>query len=257
MTRSTSLFTTAAAALAFAVIAGPVGFSAGLQRTAETGGVTAAANPVNPSDLAAKSLDFEIAMDTHSGSLDIDFLAVSSLKDHTGSTWKPIAWTGGRGGHHLRGILSFPSEKLRNAGSLTLTIKSAGGARDLAFIWNGRLVSAATGVQVRVDGGSYFDVQPADLASMVKTKDFFLVNTHVPYEGEIAATDAFIPYDKTRALISKYPADKAARIVLYCRSGRMSELAARDLVKLGYTNVFNLKGGMIARENQGYPLTRK
>jgi len=100
----------------------------------------------------------------------------------------------------------------------------------------------------------YRDVGPAELRQMLAHKDFFLVNVHIPYEGEIASTDAFIPFDRTAALISKYPADKKAKIVLYCRSGRMSDIAARKLAAAGYKNLFNLAGGMIAWEEAGLPL---
>jgi rhodanese-related sulfurtransferase len=37
----------------------------------------------------------------------------------------------------------------------------------------------------------------------------------------------------------------------------MSAIAARALVKHGYTDVWNLDGGMIAWERAGYPLLRK
>ena len=39
-----------------------------------------------------------------------------------------------------------------------------------------------------------------------------------------------------------------------CRSGRMSSIAAKELVKAGYTNVWNLDGGMVAWEQVGLPL---
>jgi rhodanese-related sulfurtransferase len=87
-------------------------------------------------------------------------------------------------------------------------------------------------------------------------KDFFFVNVHTPYEGEIAPTDAFIPFDRTVARLGEYPADKSAKIVVYCRSGRMSTLAAEELARQGYVNVLNLAGGMIEWEASALPLKR-
>ncbi len=92
------------------------------------------------------------------------------------------------------------------------------------------------------------------LATMLKQKDFFFVNVHVPYEGEIKNTDAFIPYDKITDNLDKLPADKNAKIVLYCRSGRMSEIAARELSRLGYTQVSHLSDGMIDWKKNGYEI---
>jgi rhodanese-related sulfurtransferase len=97
----------------------------------------------------------------------------------------------------------------------------------------------------------------AELAAMLKNKAFFLVNVHVPYEGEIKDTDAFIPFDKIADNLSKLPASKDAKIVLYCRSGRMSEIAARELAKLGYTRVYHLAGGMKDWKNSGHQILEK
>lgn len=110
---------------------------------------------------------------------------------------------------------------------------------------------------VQVEGGSYTNVTPQQLAGMLKQKDFFFVNVHIPYEGEIESTDAEIPYDQTAQQLSQYPANKNAKIVLYCRSGRMSSIAAEELIEAGYTNVWNLDGGMAAWEQQGLPLKEK
>ncbi|MFA4818619.1 MAG: rhodanese-like domain-containing protein [Patescibacteria group bacterium] len=92
----------------------------------------------------------------------------------------------------------------------------------------------------------------AQLATMLKQKDFFFVNVHIPYEGEIKNTDAFIPYDKIENNLDKLPSDQNAKIVLYCKSGRMSEIAARELTRLGYKQVAHLSGGMIDWKKNGY-----
>ena len=107
------------------------------------------------------------------------------------------------------------------------------------------------------DGRSYTNVSATGLAGMLQQKAFLLVNVHVPYEGELASTDLFIPFDRMTANVGRLPADRSARIVLYCRSGHMSAIAARTLVSLGYTDVWNLDGGMIAWEDAGYRLVRK
>lgn len=111
-----------------------------------------------------------------------------------------------------------------------------------------------SGCQGAGSAKGFTDITVAELSTMLESKDFLFVNTHIPYEGEIAGTDAFIPYDELELYADQLPADKDARIVLYCRSGRMSEIAATALAQQGYSNVYELDGGMIAWEEAGLPL---
>ena len=112
------------------------------------------------------------------------------------------------------------------------------------------------GQKVAVDGGSYTDVSAAELQTMLANKDFTFVNVHIPFEGNIANTDLSIPYDQIGQNLDKLPSDKDAKIVLYCRSGRMSAIAAKTLAGLGHTNIWNLSGGMVAWEQAGLKIDR-
>ena len=110
------------------------------------------------------------------------------------------------------------------------------------------------GEQVSVADGSYTRVAPDELQVMLEDKNFALVNTHIPFEGDIPGTDLSIPYNEIDQNLGLLPSDKDARIVLYCRTGRMSTEAAGTLVGLGYTNVWELGGGMVGWEEDGLPL---
>jgi len=113
-----------------------------------------------------------------------------------------------------------------------------------------------TSEDVAVAGGSYKNVSPKELNTLLKDKDFIFVNVHIPFAGNIDGTDLSIPYDQIEQNLSQLAADKDARIVLYCRSGHMSQIAAEKLVALGYTDVWNLNGGMVDWEKEGFELQK-
>jgi rhodanese-related sulfurtransferase len=124
------------------------------------------------------------------------------------------------------------------------------------FLLIGCQSKLVTGEEVSSAGGSYKNVTPKELNSMLKDKDFVFINVHIPFAGNIAGTDLSIPYDQIEQNLSQLPADKNAKIVLYCRSGHMSQIAAEKLVALGYTNIWNLKGGMIDWEKEGFTVEK-
>jgi phage shock protein E len=101
-------------------------------------------------------------------------------------------------------------------------------------------------------GETWTRIDPPTLQHMLDSDGITLVNVHTPYEGEIPGTDAFIAYTDISAHLDELPSDPT-KLVLYCRSGNMSSMAAQDLVDAGVTGFFELEGGYEAWIAAGYP----
>ena len=56
--------------------------------------------------------------------------------------------------------------------------------------------------------------------------------------------------------IEKEVPDTNAEIILYCGGGFRSALAAENLQKMGYMNVFSMDGGIRAWREKNYPLSK-
>jgi len=100
---------------------------------------------------------------------------------------------------------------------------------------------------------AYQMISVEDLNARMGEGDLFLVNVHIPLEGNIPGTDQTIPYNAVEDYLGRLPADKDQPIYLYCRSDSMGHTAARTLNDLGYTRVYNLEGGYIAWRAAGLP----
>jgi rhodanese-related sulfurtransferase len=137
-----------------------------------------------------------------------------------------------------------------------LFLSACSGNNQAATTSESGMQGGAVGKPVSVPGGTYTDVSVSELETMLANKDFTFVNVHIPFEGNIPATDLSIPFDQIENHLDELPADKDSKIVLYCRSDRMSRIAAEKLVPLGYTNLYNLDGGFVAWENAGLPLEK-
>ncbi|MGY8910742.1 MAG: rhodanese-like domain-containing protein [Flavobacteriales bacterium] len=63
-----------------------------------------------------------------------------------------------------------------------------------------------------------------------------------------------VGYDnfKIKETNSKLPKDKNAKIVVYCSLGIRSETVAHKLIQEGYTNVYNLYGGIFEWKNANF-----
>ena len=57
---------------------------------------------------------------------------------------------------------------------------------------------------------------------------------------------------KLKETIAKLPTDKSTKIVVYCSLGIRSETVAHKLIEEGYTNVYNLYGGIFEWKNANF-----
>lgn len=77
---------------------------------------------------------FELALNTHSVELDYDFTQIVTLTDNENNRYQAVKWSGGQGGHHLLGELTFGSLSTK-AKTITLNIDNIAD-QSTSFIWN-------------------------------------------------------------------------------------------------------------------------
>jgi phage shock protein E len=96
-----------------------------------------------------------------------------------------------------------------------------------------------------------------DKASNPKAKGFFLIDVRSPREhatGMIPGTDLNIDFREIGARHQELSAKPDDHIVVYCQSGKRSNVAAETLADLGYKNVYNVRGSMNAWVEAGFPV---
>lgn len=116
------------------------------------------------------------------------------------------------------------------------------------------LASCSGGDETRsaaTDGPGWTRLSSQELSDMMATEDVYLVNVHVPYEGEIGGTDAHISYTEIASRLDELPTDQT--VVIYCRSGNMSTQAAQEMLDAGASGFSELEGGFIEWEAAGLP----
>ena len=130
--------------------------------------------------------------------------------------------------------------------AVAVAVASSPSATGSGTAGSGTAGSGTAGKVVQGNGGAWTNISADTLATKMQAKSFTLLNVKTPYIGEIAGTDLYIPYTDLTARAAELPADKSAPIVVYCRSGNESAIAAQTLLDLGYRNIENLDGGMTA-----------
>lgn len=97
------------------------------------------------------------------------------------------------------------------------------------------------------ESGSFQVISGKDAHNMIsENSDFIIldVRTEEEYNEGHIPDSILIPYTELEEKASSLLPDKSATILVYCRSGRRSNIAAETLFDLGYKNIYDF-GGII------------
>ena len=99
------------------------------------------------------------------------------------------------------------------------------------------------------DGGSasYDQINGAEAKALMDSESGYIIidaRTQSEYDEGYIPGAILIPEYEIADRVERELPDKDQLILVYCRSGRRSKIAAEELVKLGYTNVKEF-GGII------------
>lgn len=103
--------------------------------------------------------------------------------------------------------------------------------------------------------GRYQNVGPEDLYAHL-SEDVLVVDVRTPEEfaqGHVPGAKNY-PLQSIDVWWRELLKDKP--VYLYCHSGNRSRQAAEYLKGRGFTNLYNVQGGVLAIERMGYPLVR-
>lgn len=109
------------------------------------------------------------------------------------------------------------------------------------------------------------NVTVEEARELIEEDDVFVLDVRTPSEFNsshiegatlIPVTNAFgsnlSPDSLLEARINEVPKNK--KILVYCRSGHRSTSASKILVAAGYSDIYNMQGGITAWISAGYPV---
>ena len=98
-------------------------------------------------------------------------------------------------------------------------------------------------------------ISPKQAANLFSNKQAVIVDVREQDEWNEQHIEGaiFIPLASLDSRLDELTQYKDSPIIMQCRSGRRSEIAAKNLMKAGFTQVKNLDGGILAWEAAQLP----
>ncbi|MGD9548209.1 MAG: rhodanese-like domain-containing protein [Candidatus Krumholzibacteriia bacterium] len=132
--------------------------------------------------------------------------------------------------------------KVPDAGTFAFTIGEAAGVIEA----------------IEYQASSYREVSSRDAAALISELDPFILDVRTPREFQDGHIDGatLIPVQQFQQRIGEIAAHKNDPVFVYCRTGNRSTVAAKLMIDAGFTNVINLRQGIVEWSREGLPVTR-
>ena len=107
------------------------------------------------------------------------------------------------------------------------------------------LMLTACGKEKMPEQGKYICITPQEAKELMDTQEGYVIldtRTQEEYETGHIPGAIVISHEQIKEKAESALPNKNQLILVYCRSGRRSKLAAQDLADLGYTNVKEFGG---------------
>ena len=113
-----------------------------------------------------------------------------------------------------------------------------------------------------LDSQIYGDIAPKEANELIDERsgdeDFVILDVRTPEEfsgGHIEGA-IIIDFNSENFEDEIGKLDRNITYLIYCRTARRSSLALDIMEDLGFTDVYNLKGGIVRWEEEGFPVVR-
>jgi rhodanese-related sulfurtransferase len=126
----------------------------------------------------------------------------------------------------------------------------------LASIMLVAIISGCLGSTTPPEKAKYVDISVQQGKQMIDKGEVFIldVRTREEYNESHIMGSTLIPVQELDIRFKELPRDK--KIVVYCRSGSRSVTASDILVKNGFTQIYNMQGGITGWKNAGYEVVK-
>lgn len=115
-------------------------------------------------------------------------------------------------------------------------------------------IAAGTENPHTLSTSGFTDVTVSEAKLMIESGEVFLLDVRTQEEFDAGHIEGatLIPVQELGLRIEEVPQD--TKVLVYCRSGKRSVTASNILVDAGYTDVYNMLGGINVWISEGYPV---